>query len=288
MRRLGIQGIKQFNMSSDLQEMEDELNRVKHSREIESSIKFQRKCLVAFVTGVELLNSKFDLMDFKLEGWSEQVHENIDEYNEVFEELHEKYKERAKMAPEVKLLFMLGGSAFMYHVTNSMFKNSIPGMEDIMKQNPDLMKQFANAAINQMNNNDEREAAQYMYNMSSNIPSNMPNMYNNNTGNMNRSMPNNMYNNMPNNVPNTKSNQRFSNDIHNLSEQMNLNKRSSDNISKQNGPKISPPQGVDEILDELRSNTELSSDISFDSNNKNINVSKRGFRNKNTFDLNIG
>ena len=37
----------------------------------------------------------------------------------------------------------------MYHITNSMFKNSVPN-EDIMKQNPDLMKQFANAAINQM------------------------------------------------------------------------------------------------------------------------------------------
>ena len=54
------------------------------------------------------------------------------------------------MAPEIKLMFMMGGSAFMYHITNSMFKNSVPGMEDIMKQNPELMKQFANAAINQM------------------------------------------------------------------------------------------------------------------------------------------
>jgi hypothetical protein len=29
-----------------------------------------------------------------------------------------------------------------------MFKTSIPGMDDIMKQNPDLMKQFAKAAVN--------------------------------------------------------------------------------------------------------------------------------------------
>ena len=86
------------------------------------------------------------MLDFKLDGWSEQVNENIEEYNEVFEELHDKYKEKAKIAPELKLLFMMGGSAFMYHITNSMFKNSVPGMEDIMKQNPDLMKQFVNAA----------------------------------------------------------------------------------------------------------------------------------------------
>ena len=51
--------------------------------------------------------------------------------------------------PELKLLFMVGGSAFMYHLTNSMFKSSsLPGMGDIMKQNPNLMKQFASAAMN--------------------------------------------------------------------------------------------------------------------------------------------
>ena len=105
---------------------------------------------MAFVTGTELVNNKLDFLNFQLDGWSEQVHENINDYNEVFEELHEKYKEKAQIAPEFKLLFMLGGSAFMYHLTNSMFKNSVPGMEDIMKQNPELMKQFTNAAVNSM------------------------------------------------------------------------------------------------------------------------------------------
>ena len=156
MRRLGIQGIKKFNMSCNLDEMEDELNRVKREREVENSVKFQRKCLMAFVTGTELVNNKLDFLNFQLDGWSEQVHENINDYNEVFEELHEKYKEKAQIAPEFKLLFMLGGSAFMYHLTNSMFKNSVPGMEDIMKQNPELMKQFANAAINQMQGEQNR------------------------------------------------------------------------------------------------------------------------------------
>ena len=56
------------------------------------------------------------------------------------------------MAPELKLLFQLGGSACMLHMTNSMFKNSIPGMDSIMRQNPDLMQQFTRAAVNQMDN----------------------------------------------------------------------------------------------------------------------------------------
>ena len=56
------------------------------------------------------------------------------------------------MAPELKLLFQLGGSAIMVHMTNTMFKSSLPGMDDIMRQNPDLMQQFTSAAVNSMHN----------------------------------------------------------------------------------------------------------------------------------------
>jgi hypothetical protein len=54
------------------------------------------------------------------------------------------------MAPELKLLFQLGGSAMMVHMTNTMFKSAMPGMDDILRQNPDLMRSFQNAAVNSM------------------------------------------------------------------------------------------------------------------------------------------
>ena len=94
------------------------------------------------------MNNKFDPLDLKLDGWSESVHENATDYDDIFEELHEKYKEKASMAPELKLIIMLAGSGFMFHLTQSIFKSSIPGVGDIMKQNPDLMNQFAKAAAN--------------------------------------------------------------------------------------------------------------------------------------------
>ena len=106
--------------------------------------------LMAFVSGIEFLNNKFDPFDLKLDGWSEAVNENMDEYDEVFGELHEKYGGKTKVAPELKLLFMLGGSGLMLHMTNTMFKSSMPGMDDIMRQNPELMQQFTQAAVNTM------------------------------------------------------------------------------------------------------------------------------------------
>lgn len=157
--------VPSFNMTSDLDDMRYEYEKRVHDKKVESGVRFQRKLLTAFVTGVEFLNNKFDPFDIELDGWSENVNENIDDYDEVFEELYEKYKDRAKMAPELKLLMMLGGSAVMFHLSKTLFKSSMPGMEDIMKQNPDLMKSFASAAMQQMSQNSDNPDARVMANM---------------------------------------------------------------------------------------------------------------------------
>lgn len=159
LEKRGIKTYKKFSMSSNYDEMKHEYERLVSQKEMDQSVKFQRKMLIAFVTAVEFLNSKFDPLDAKLDGWSESVHEGINDYDDIFEELHEKYKSKSKMAPEIRLLLTLGGSAFMFHLTNTMFKSSLPGMDDVMRQNPDLMKQFASAAANTMENNNRQQAA---------------------------------------------------------------------------------------------------------------------------------
>ena len=74
--------------------------------------------------------------------------ENVDDYDGVFEELYVKYRSKVNVAPEVKLIMMLGGSAMMFHLTNSMFKSVKPNMNDVMKQNPDLVKNMMAAVQN--------------------------------------------------------------------------------------------------------------------------------------------
>ena len=137
-------------MESSLLEMQGEYETIIAEKEKSNSVKFQSKMLLACITGLEFLNNRLDPFDLKLDGWTEQVSENINDYDEVFAELHEKYKSKAQMAPELKLLFQLGGSAVMLHMTNTMFKSSLPNMDDIMRQNPDLMQQFSNAAAESM------------------------------------------------------------------------------------------------------------------------------------------
>jgi hypothetical protein len=151
LEKKGVKLPKKYTISSSYDEMKADLDRIKHDRSADVSIKFQRKVLIATVTGIEFMNTKFDPVNARLDGWSENVNESANDYDDIFEELHQKYKGDSQMAPELRLLMSLAGSAFMFHLTNTMFKSSLPGLEDVMKQNPDLMRQFASATANTMN-----------------------------------------------------------------------------------------------------------------------------------------
>ena len=130
---------------SDIEEIRTEYKRLTYAIEAERAIRFQKRMLVACVTGLEFLNKRFDPFDLQLDGWSENVMENQDDYDGVFEELYQKYNTKVNVAPEVKLIMMVGGSAMMFHLTNSMFKSAMPDMNKVLKQNPDLVKNMVDA-----------------------------------------------------------------------------------------------------------------------------------------------
>jgi hypothetical protein len=142
---------KHFSMDNTLEEIQTEYDRLVDAKNLEGSIRFQRQCLMGVVTGFEFLNGKFNPFDWQLEGWSESVHENIEDYDEVFEELYDKYKGRGNMPPEAKLMMSLVGSGFMFHMSNSFFRQKMANVDpaDIFRNNPDLTRQFAAAAAQQ-------------------------------------------------------------------------------------------------------------------------------------------
>jgi hypothetical protein len=139
---------KRLNAYSNIEELRSEVKRITYSIDVEQSIRFSRRMLVACVTGLEFLNKRYNPFEIQLEGWSESVMENVDDYDGVFEELYVKYRSKVNVAPEVKLIMMLGGSAMMFHLTNSMFKSALPNMNDVLKQNPDLVKNMMSAVQN--------------------------------------------------------------------------------------------------------------------------------------------
>lgn len=156
LRRLEANDIRgaRMTMTNSLSEIKAEHDKLTDSRNLEASIRFQRNALMTFVTGVEMVNDKFgDRLPMKprLKGWSESVHTNVEDFDEIFEELYDLYKDTAKMHPMIRLVGTLGVSATMYHLTNTMAERSgIPGMADLLHENPELQRQFAQAAAAKM------------------------------------------------------------------------------------------------------------------------------------------
>lgn len=146
----GIELSKNYTMDSSMAEMQGEYDSIVDDMSKKQSIQFQRNMFCAVIQGIEYLNKKFDPFDIQLDGLTEKVDEDMDSYDEIFGELHEKYKSKASMAPELKLLFQLGGSAMIIHFTNTLLKNSAPGVDEIFRQNPDLMRNFQDAALKTM------------------------------------------------------------------------------------------------------------------------------------------
>jgi hypothetical protein len=139
---------KRLNAYSPIDELRNEVKRITYSIDVDKSVKFARRMLIACTTGLEFMNKKYNPFEIQLEGWSENVMENVDDYDEVFEELYVKYRTKMHVAPEVKLIMMLGGSAMMFHLTNSMFKSVMPNMNDVIKQNPGLVQNMMSAVQN--------------------------------------------------------------------------------------------------------------------------------------------
>jgi uncharacterized membrane protein YgcG len=139
----------QFNMESNFEEVEDEYEGALEEKRKKDSIKLQGWWFTTVVSTVEYGNALLNPFDLNLDGWGEQVSEDLDSYDEIFSELHEKYK-GGKMSPEVSLLLRLGFSAAVVNMSNKMLSSATPGFNDVIKQSPELMKMFSNAAVETM------------------------------------------------------------------------------------------------------------------------------------------
>ena len=148
LERRGVKLPCRYTINDDLQQMKADLEMVINDRKVDESIKFQRITMMMAVLGIEKLNHRFDPIGAELDGWSEVMHEELDGYDDIFEELHEKYGGQGQMPPEIRLLLGVGGSALMFHISNK-FSKSMPGFEQLFKNNPNLPNAFLASAMNQ-------------------------------------------------------------------------------------------------------------------------------------------
>ena len=144
-----IKHTSNFNMDSDFDEVEDEYETAMEDKRKKDGIKLQGWWFTTLVNSLEYANAVFDPFGLNLDGWGEQINEDIDSYEEIFAELHDKYK-GGKMAPEVSLLLRLGFSGAVLNITNKALSTATPGFNDVIKQSPELMKMFSAATAQTM------------------------------------------------------------------------------------------------------------------------------------------
>jgi len=138
-----------FNIDSNYDEVEDEYETALEDKRKKDSIKLQGWWFMTAVNSLEYANAAFNPFDINLDGWGEQVNEDIDSYEEIFSELHDKYK-GGKLSPEISLLLRLGFSAAVVNFTNKALSSATPAFNDVIKQSPELMKMFTNATVSSM------------------------------------------------------------------------------------------------------------------------------------------
>jgi hypothetical protein len=135
-----------FTMESDFTEIEDEYESALEDKKKKDSIKLQGWWFMTLVNSVEYANAAFDPFGINLDGWGEKVSEELTEYEDIFGELHDKYK-GGKLSPEVSLIMRLGFSAAVVGFSNKALSAAAPGFSDIIRQSPELMRTFNDATV---------------------------------------------------------------------------------------------------------------------------------------------
>ena len=79
LEKKGFNVNKRLNAYSNVDDLRSEVRRITYSIDVEQSIRFSRRMLVACVTGLEFLNKRYNPFEIQLDGWSENVMESVDD-----------------------------------------------------------------------------------------------------------------------------------------------------------------------------------------------------------------
>jgi len=157
----GFQLSKEYDFNSSLEEMEYEYDLLRSFADKRNGVKIFRGGLLQAVSVVEFLNDKYDPFDFQLTGWSDHLQVEIDSWEDVLEEIYEKYKGTGKkMAPEIKLLYLFVVSASAFHMTKTQ-ASKLPGLDSVLAANPGLLSKIINPS--------KGESSQFMTSQELNI-----------------------------------------------------------------------------------------------------------------------
>ena len=151
--KLGVPMRKRFTIDSPLEEMKMELEFIKREKSMDATIKQFSEWFVTGMSAMEYGSKNIGFLKafgLQLDGLSEAAQMNVADLEDDFEELYDLYGENMKMHPLVRIPLRTCMMVYMVHLTNQMTrKSNIPNIDEIMRQNPDIARQLAGAAMQQ-------------------------------------------------------------------------------------------------------------------------------------------
>lgn len=124
LQQKGVELTKNVSINTPLHELENEYMMAKKEQSLETNLEWCKQGLVYICSFLEKTSQMMNT-GAKLNGWSEEIYNTRDNYDDVLEELIDKYGGEIEMAPEIRLIMMLVGSALAVHMSNTMMKGGI-------------------------------------------------------------------------------------------------------------------------------------------------------------------
>jgi hypothetical protein len=151
--KLGVPMRKRFTIDSPLEEMKMEMDFIKREKSMDATIKQFSEWFVTGMSAMEYGSKNLAMLKafgLQLDGLSEAAQMNVADLEDDFEELYDLYGENMKMHPLVRIPLRTCMMIYMVHLTNQMTRKApIPNIDEIMRQNPDIARQLASAAMQQ-------------------------------------------------------------------------------------------------------------------------------------------
>jgi hypothetical protein len=157
MRKAGIPMRKHFTLESPIDEMRMEFEFLKNERNMDKTIKQFSDWFVSAMSALEWSSKNVNMVKsfgLNLNGLSSAAEMNVSDLEEDFEELYEMYGDKMKMHPLINIPIRTCMMVYMVHMTNQMVQSApVPNIQEIMRQNPEIARQVAGAAMAQQTQN---------------------------------------------------------------------------------------------------------------------------------------
>lgn len=153
LQKLGVPMRKRFTLDSPIDEMKMELEFMRREKAMDQTIKQFCDWFITGMSALEWSSKNVAIMKafgLQLDGLSESAQMNVADMEEDFEELYDLYGDKMKMHPLVRIPIRTCMMVYMVHLTNQMARKApIPNIDDVLRTNPAIAQQLAQAAMQQ-------------------------------------------------------------------------------------------------------------------------------------------